>query len=149
MKRTPIQVIMDAAKLIKKDLKSAWIAIVIIGVYFLGLHVWTYSSCPVVMFTGYPCPACGLTRAGIELLNGQFREAFEMNAFIYPLAVLVILFVITRYLLQRSIGYLKIYVIIMMVCMIIYYVYRMLTLFPGEPPMSYYQGNFLRILRNL
>lgn len=149
VKRRPKQVIRDAVLLAKKDLKSAWIAIVLIGVYFLTLHFLADSSCPVVMVTGYPCPACGLTRAGIALLSGQFLTALSVNACIYPLALLAMLFLTRRYLLLKSTKQLKVYLIVVMVGMIFYYIYRMATQFPGDPPMSYYQGNFLRFLQKL
>lgn len=149
MKRKPKQVIKDAAKLMMTDIKNNKIAIMVVGIYFIALRFFAFSSCPSVMLTGYPCPACGLSRAGIALLKGQFQEAFYMNACIYMVALLVVLFVVIRYLLQQSVRCLKYYIVVLLICMVGYYVYRMLTQFPGTPPMSYYQDNFFHVLWNL
>lgn len=43
---------------------------------------------------GFDCPGCGLQRATLSLVKGDFTAAFEMYPAIYPL-VLLILFIIT------------------------------------------------------
>ena len=37
--------------------------------------------CPVFHALGIPCPGCGMTRATLFLLHGQWREALTMHAF--------------------------------------------------------------------
>lgn len=41
--------------------------------------------CPFYHLTGIPCPGCGLTRATIAILNGEFYKALLLN----PLSFLV------------------------------------------------------------
>ena len=38
------------------------------------------TLCPLLRFTGIPCPSCGGTRAGLYLLGGDPVSAFKMNA---------------------------------------------------------------------
>jgi hypothetical protein len=38
------------------------------------------TLCPLLRFTGVPCPSCGGTRAGLLLLAGDPVAAFRMNA---------------------------------------------------------------------
>ena len=38
------------------------------------------TLCPLLRFTGVPCPSCGGTRAGLYLLGGDPVSAFKMNA---------------------------------------------------------------------
>ena len=37
---------------------------------------------------------------------------------------------------------------IALVALVIFYIYRMVYYFPGEPPMSYYSGNLLHTYKN-
>ena len=49
-----------------------------IGLSALRLHPW---QCPIFSSTGIPCPGCGLTRAMVLLLQGQWRASFQYHAF--------------------------------------------------------------------
>lgn len=66
----------------------AWI-VAAAGVAFLGF-LWRvepagqafFPRCWLYQTTGLQCPGCGATRAVHALLNGQFREAFHLNALV-------------------------------------------------------------------
>lgn len=129
------------------DLKTGgWVAAVIAATYFGFLRKYLYSICPVVMITGYPCPSCGMTRAGIMLLHFQFKEAFTFHPFIYFFVIWIAAFCINRYLFFRRITpWLKWSAGIGIMAMTIFYIWRMYHFFPGDPPMSYYDGNLLKL----
>jgi NhaP-type Na+/H+ or K+/H+ antiporter len=45
--------------------------------------------CPVFHTLGVPCPGCGMTRATLFLVHGEWRQALLMHAFA-PIAVLAL-----------------------------------------------------------
>ena len=142
--------IRESIRMIKKDLWNLRIVIVVLAGYFLFARYFLNSSCPLVVFTGFPCPGCGLSRAGFSLLKGEFLEAWDWNPFIYAVFLLAAVFCIRRYFLHKKNGCLKKWLILLFIGMLVFYIYRMIRYFPGEPPMSYYTGNLLnRIARVL
>ncbi|MDO4312737.1 MAG: DUF2752 domain-containing protein [Eubacteriales bacterium] len=127
----------------------AWVITIVIT-HFTVLKYFLYSLCPSVLITGYPCPACGMTRAGILLLTGRFAEAAHMQPFIYVLGAFAVGLCIYRYLfLKDSLEWAKWCLIIIIICMIVFYVYRMIRYFPTTAPMTYYEYNLLYRLRVL
>ena len=101
MRRSFKEILSDGIKLFIKDIKSAkWVIIFVIA-YFAFLRNMIFSMCPMVMITGYPCPSCGMTRAGIRLLHLDFAGAWEIHPFIYGVVLLVILFAWNRYIRMR------------------------------------------------
>jgi len=43
-----------------------------------GVHGW---QCPLLQTTGIPCPGCGLSRATVALLKGQWKLSLTLHAF--------------------------------------------------------------------
>lgn len=143
------QTIYDAVMLLWKDIKDMkWAIILIIAYFALGKN-FLYSLCPMVVITGFPCPGCGLTRAGFRLLRFDFTGAFRLHPFIYPLIVYLGIFGWNRYIRKQKMGVrLKFLLVLLFTIMILFYIWRMLCYFPGEPPMSYYGRNLFWLLRS-
>ncbi|HSF44013.1 MAG TPA: DUF2752 domain-containing protein [Thermoanaerobaculia bacterium] len=68
----------------------AAIAGVQLALVAFGLPGW---PCPLLSGLGIPCPGCGLSRAVIELLRGDWRGALELHAFspVFLAAIIMIL----------------------------------------------------------
>lgn len=132
------------------DMKRAKWAVLLVFAYFVLLRKLFITTCPVVLVTGLPCPGCGMTRACLCLLHLDFAGAWQMHPFIYVLFVFVVYFGIRRYIggildtenLWKAAAVIGIF-------MILFYIWRMLRYFPGDPPMSYYYGNVLLKLKNI
>ena len=67
---------------------STWLLILFVLAYGAGVlllnHLDVAAGQPVLIcrfraWTGLPCPTCGSTRAALELLQGNFRGAFQQN----------------------------------------------------------------------
>lgn len=131
------------------DIKSARWAIILIIAYFAFFKNYIYTICPVVLLTGYPCPGCGMTRAMFGVLRLDFIGAWKMHPFIYPIGILVIMFAVSRYIMNgKYMKLVKCFLVIIAVGMVIFYIYRMITLFPETTPMVYYYGNYYNRLLN-
>src|SRR5713226_884160 len=47
-----------------------------------GLHDWGIPElCAFKRVTGSPCPGCGMTRAGANMIRGDFRRSFQFHPF--------------------------------------------------------------------
>ncbi len=49
-----------------------------VGLCAAGLGGW---PCPFFRVTGWPCPGCGLGRACVLLLRGEWRESLRLHAY--------------------------------------------------------------------
>jgi hypothetical protein len=49
-----------------------------LGLSLAGLPAW---NCPIRAVTGLPCPGCGLTRATMQFVRGDFAGSFQTHAF--------------------------------------------------------------------
>ncbi len=134
-------------KKILSDLYTVRWAILAIVVCLLLLRFVLYSTCPVTLLTGFPCPGCGMTRALFRLLRLDFAGAFEIHPFIYPILILAFLFLLDRYVLKADLkAFLYWAMIVTAIGMLLFYLWRMMTQFPSEPPMTYYSGSLLNQL---
>lgn len=77
MKRTFIQTVQNAFRLLWKDIKDIKWAIIVVIAYFVLAKNYLYSLCPMVVITGFPCPGCGLTRAGLGSFGWILQERFK------------------------------------------------------------------------
>jgi uncharacterized protein DUF2752 len=76
-----------------------------IGLSALRLHPW---QCPIFISTGVPCPGCGLTRAIVLLLQGEWRASFHYHVFA-PVFLFFTIIILVAIFLPASIGQRAIY----------------------------------------
>lgn len=73
-----------------QDLYLLRIALPVLLLY--GILAWLvfHTVCPFAILTGFACPSCGMTRAVLLFLFGQFRLSFSMHpmALFWPLLLL-------------------------------------------------------------
>lgn len=131
----------DAWKILKKDIKDLWIAFAVFGVYFLVGRYFLYSLCPSVVVTGLPCPGCGLTRAMLAIFRGDFKAAWHLHPFAYLILAYAGVFLFRRYIQQKKNPHFLTHLKVILAAMVLFYIYRMIRYFPGDPPMSYYYGS--------
>ena len=99
------------------------------------------TICPFVVFSGFPCPACGLTRGVCAILTGHWKmaAAYNITAFLWLPAL--IWFCFMRYIAGKNkICWEPVFIVIAIIT-VIYYIYRMKACFPGNPPMCYHAKN--------
>ena len=130
-------------KRISEDLKKNWGAIVIIVVFLLFMSLVFHRFCPMVLFCGFPCPGCGMTRAFFYFFTLHPIKAFEYNP-VFPLWIITLIAMAwRRYVQGKSLSALNALLIITALATIAVYVYRMKYVFPGQEPMAFVHENLL------
>lgn len=71
----------------------------LVGGAFLGWPLWV---CPFHALTGVPCPGCGLSRAVILLLQGDWGGALRVHAFAPLLLAALVLMGVVSLLPERT-----------------------------------------------
>lgn len=68
-------------------------AICVILLFFFVMYLFDIT-CPIKAIFGFPCPACGTTRAMMSLLRLDFRSYFNYNptALLLAVAFFLVLF---------------------------------------------------------
>lgn len=139
--------IKQAAGRLWRDLKEYKGLIPALLIYYFFVKIIFSAFCPSVIVTGFPCPGCGMTRALLFLLTGQFKRAWNINPLIYGWFLFALYAGVQRYWFGRSIKGWKAILWILAVAMIIAYIYRMYRYFPNRPPMTFTGGSlFDRVL---
>ncbi len=54
--------------------------------HILG-HFHIAISCPILYFTGYYCPGCGISRLILSFFSGDIYQAFRFNPFVFILLI--------------------------------------------------------------
>lgn len=116
-----------------------------------------HAFCPILIFFGIPCGGCGMTRAICFILTGQFKRGMQLNpaALIWLGILFYIVFV--RYFLGKRVKGICVCLGIAVGMSYVIYLYRMVTLFPGNPPLVFHQKcileqifpGYIKMLKNI
>ena len=109
------------------DLYHNRTTILVILIYIVITQVLFHTVCPIAIIFGFPCPACGLTRAGICLLTGRFLSAFYMNPCIFLLIPYFFYLWIFKYILEKKPSFLTPVTISLSIAVISIYIIRIWT----------------------
>ncbi len=125
------------------DIKEyGWAAVVFIGYYVL-VHMLRTAFCPMLHMTGIPCAGCGLTRAFLYILQGDFVRAAYINPMAYVIIVFIIYCGFWRYVKGTKIKGFSVCFGILIGIMLLFYLGRMYLYFPDRVPYTYWQDNVL------
>lgn len=140
MKRVKIR---EAAERVKRDIRQFWAAGVAFVIYSVIVRSVFGAFCPFLIVTGFPCAGCGLTRAGLYLLRGNFSQAAALNPSIFIFALFMLYCVYFRYLKGTKVTGFSFALGVLVAVTLAVYVYRMYLYFPNKVPYVYYRRNLL------
>lgn len=104
------------------DCKVYWVPLLLIVLYLLLTQWIFHASCPSVILFGLPCPACGLTRAGLLTLTGHFIQAAGCNPTVFLWGALVIYCGWNRYALNRQPSHCLAWAALIGICTLVWFV---------------------------
>ena len=125
------------------DIKEYGMAGIIFVIYYLLVHLFRAAFCPFLNMTGIPCAGCGMTRAFLFVLRGEFARAAYINPMVYVLIGFVLYCGYFRYLKGTKIKGFRYVFGSLVVMMLIFYVVRMYLYFPDRIPYTYMRENVL------
>ena len=130
---------------IYEDIRKNWVPIVLIFFAWLILTLVFHHFCPVVLFCGFPCPGCGMTRAFYCFFTLHPIKAFEYNP-AYPLWLVTLITLAVRHYIQgkslKTKAMNRLLIITALVTIAVY-IFRMMYVFPSYEPMSFVHENLL------
>ena len=112
---------------IRKDILSIRVPFLFLILYILITQYFFHCFCPMAILTGFPCPACGLTRAACHLLTGDIRQAALENATIFLWVPFLFYLAINRYVIGRKPRRITFSTILLCLATLFYYVARIRT----------------------
>lgn len=128
------------------DLKEFKVGIICFFLCCLIVNAIFHTVCPMVIFTGFPCPGCGMTRAAGYFLTGHLQQSMQYHPIVPFWILLGIYFVDQRYLCGRRVKGLLPLMAVLCIIMLITYLYTIATTFPDPPVYVYREGNVLETI---
>lgn len=130
---------------IKENKKPFMVLLIVFIAYVILTRLLFNRVCLIQILCGIPCPGCGMVHAAIYLAQFDFVNACLENVMIFLWIPLILVGLFQIFYLKRLTRGMYIFFGIVCVLTLIYYVYRMITIFPSYP-MDYYPGNLLKQL---
>ena len=133
---------------LKQDI-TIWYKGIFAALCYVLVANWLFGTiCTSVLITGIPCPACGLTRAGVSILTFHWNEAWNYNCIIFLIVPFVLYLFTCRYIFQCKCKLLVPGIVLIFLCLIVVYMYRMIYYFPNIEPMVYNDANLYQYIKN-
>ena len=130
-----------AGNRIKKDIRQYGPAIFMVVILYFLAHGLFGAFCPSLLITGFPCPGCGMTRAVLYLLRGQFQRSWALNPAAVFWVIWALLFAWNRYIKGKKSKILSRAFWGILLFMLAAYAVRMKLYFPNKPPYVYARDN--------
>ncbi|WP_157154692.1 DUF2752 domain-containing protein [Brachyspira murdochii] len=105
--------------------------------------------CLIKRTTGFPCPACGMTRAHIEAIRLNFKKAFYYHPlFLFPAIIFAVIILKNKSKIANYIYNNNYIIFTFLFIFIVVYIVRFVLLFPNREPFTYnYDSNLYIILK--
>ena len=132
---------------IKQDIGQHGAGVLAVVVLYFVMHALFGAFFSSVIVTGFPCPGCGMTRAVLYLLKGQFLRSWALNPAAGLWGLWALWFAFERYIRGQKCKGLTWALCGIALFMISVYLIRMVRYFPDRPPYVYTPNNlFSRII---
>ena len=131
---------------IKSDFLLVKAPLLVLVVFCILSQLIFHTMCPFVIVFGKPCSGCGLTRAGMAVLQGHFVDAMQIHGMIYFWMFLILYAVFFRYILGKRPPLFVVLMILVSIGTAVYYVYRKRY---GVLPEVMYEGLLVWVKRLL
>lgn len=118
----------SVSQLYRKKDKVDWLKICFIFIFIIAIFFVFGYHCPIYYWTHIHCPGCGMTRAAISLIQGDWSTSLSFHALLVPTIGLAILYTIVNKK-NPHIGSFLLWMWIGM--MLFYWIYRLLFVFPN------------------
>lgn len=135
----------SAAVQIAKDIRKNYIAGIVILCYLPLCNLLFGSACPMQIICGLPCPGCGMTRAALALMKGQFALSFHLQPFLLAWIGLLGYWLFCHYVQKKEAKHGMKILLCLIFAMVIFYIYRMIRYFPRVEPMVWYHATFIKL----
>ena len=110
----------------KKTVRQHIIYFAVICCFIAVIRIFEIN-CPIVYFTGVPCPTCGVTRALLSLLTLNLKGYINYHPFALPLVAAVALMLHAKLFKRKRLVYG--FVIAVLTVNFIYYLMKIYSLF--------------------
>lgn len=131
---------------IKKDVSGYALGIILCGIY-IGIMTAAFGAvCPARIFTGLPCPGCGLSRAALLMARGELAASLKMHPMLLYLLACTAWGFYVRYFTACPGKYKKYGEILLIAGVFLFiavYIVRIRRYFPDQPPMVYEPDNMM------
>lgn len=125
------------------DVREYGVAVAAVLLYAVAVNLIFHAFCPLVIFSGFPCPGCGVSRATLCFMTGRWQTAWQLNPVIFPIMLFAAYFCLCRYLLGRTVKGARILIAVIFVLLLAVYCVRMYLYFPDRVPYVYTEENIL------